>query len=228
MTENVDIIVSRYNENLQWINEYPFNQFQYIIYNKGTNDNFCKNNVKQIINLKNVGRNDHTYLYHIINNYSNLSNILVFFPGSINISEKKKKAKNLLNYILLTKCKHAFFLGQCPNTVLTTFYNFKLDHWKASDIQNSSLNPENDLHLCQLRPYYKWYNYFFGNTIVKWHTFWGIFSIDKRDIIQHTVIRYQILLNTLSGHSNPEAGHYIERSWGAIFYPLIYTKKIKY
>jgi len=36
-----------------------------------------------------------------------------------------------------------------------------------------------------------------------------------------------ILKNVVGLHSNPEVGHYIERSWGAIFYPLIHTVKIK-
>lgn len=226
MVKNVDIIVARYNENLEWINEYPFNQFQYIIYNKGSNDNFCKNNVKEIINLQNLGRCDHTYLYHIINNYHNLSDIIIFFPGSLNIEHKKQKAVKILNYIILNGYENAYFLGNYQNDIFETFKDFKLDNWKASDEKNLELNPESKLQLCRLRPYGKWYRYFFGNTKAKWNTYLGIFSIDKKDIVQHPRQRYELLINTLSSHSNPEAGHYIERSWGAIFYPMIYTKKI--
>ena len=85
MTNLIEIIVSRYNENLEWLNEEPFNKFRYIVYNKGVNDSFEKNNVKEIINLPNVGRCDHTYLYHIVNNFEKLGVINVFFPGSLNI-----------------------------------------------------------------------------------------------------------------------------------------------
>ena len=46
---NVEIVISRYNEDLLWLNEYPFNQFEYIVYNKGDNDKFDKTNVKVII-----------------------------------------------------------------------------------------------------------------------------------------------------------------------------------
>ena len=35
-----------------------------------------------------------------------------------------------------------------------------------------------------------------------------------------------MLLNTVSNSSNPESNYYMERSWGAIFYPMIHTKKI--
>ena len=226
MKKKINVIISRFNEDLEWINEYPFNQFKYIVYNKGINENFCKNNIKQIINIPNVGRCDHTYLYHIINNYDNLSDILVFFPGSLNIECKKQKAIKILNYIILNEYKNAYFLGNCQNDIFETFKDFKLDNWKSSDLKNLEINSESQLQLCRLRPYGKWYRYFFGNTKAKWNTYLGIFSIDKRDVIQHLKMRYEILLNTVSTSSNPEAGHYIERSWGAIFYPMIYTKKI--
>lgn len=226
MKKKINVIISRYNEDLEWIDEYPFNQFQYIVYNKGINENFCKNNIKQIINIPNVGRCDHTYLYHIINNYDNLSDILVFFPGSLNIECKKQKAIKILNYIILNEYKNAYFLGNYQNDVFETFKDFKLDNWKSTDLKNLKINSESQLQLCRIRPYGKWYRYFFGNTKAKWNTYLGIFSIDKRDVIQHLKIRYEILLNTVSNSSNPEAGHYIERSWGAIFYPMIHTKKI--
>jgi hypothetical protein len=226
MSEYVDIIISRYNETLEWINEYPFNQFNYIVYNKGYNENFCKKNVKDIIKLTNVGKNDHTYLYHIVHNYSNLNNILVFFPGSLNINYKKNKAKKILINIIKNNYKNAFFVGYYQKSILNSFYDFKLDNWETSDKQNLLLNNETKLQLCNIRPYYRWYIYFFGSQPAHWSTWWGIFSIDKRDIIQHPKQRYEILMNILSRHSNPEAGHYIERSWGAIFYPFIFTKKI--
>ena len=79
-----------------------------------------------------------------------------------------------------------------------------------------------------LRPYGKWYKHFFGNTIVQKYCFMGIFSINKLDVIKHDITRYQQLLNAVSSHSNPEVGHYIERSWAAIFHPLVATKFVEY
>jgi hypothetical protein len=224
---NVEIVVSRYNENLSWLNEYPFNQFEYIVYNKGDNDNFEKNNVKKIIQLPNVGRCDHTYLYHLIKNYDNLSNVIVFLPGSVNIEYKKPKALQILNKIIENNYQNAYFFGFYHNNLRQDYKNFYLDYHKCSDPANYNKNNENKLQKCKIRPYGLWYNYFFGNTIAHWSTLTGIFSIDKKDIIQHPVIRYQILIETINKHSNPEAGHYIERSWGVIFYPLIYTRKIR-
>jgi hypothetical protein len=223
---NVEIIVSRFNEDLSWTQEAPFNLFQYIVYNKGTNDNFIKTNVKQIINIDNVGRESHTYLYHIIENYNNLSNITVFFPGSLNLDYKKFKAKMILNNIIQSKYSIAYLVGHYHPNIKETFNDFMIDNWKSTDTQNFLLNNESALQKSEIRPYGKWYTHFFGNIQAQWTTMCGIFSIDKRDIIQYSIKCYQILIQTVNTHSNPEAGHYIERSWGAIFYPLKYTNKI--
>jgi hypothetical protein len=78
--------------------------------------------------------------------------------------------------------------------------------------------------LSYIRPYGYWYKYHFGNMKCNLYNYLGVFSVDKRDIIQHPIKRYIILLNQLNLSSNPEVGHYIERSWGAIFYPFNNTK----
>ena len=230
MTENIEIIVSRYNEDLKWMLEYPFNIFSYIVYNKGRNENFEKKNVLKIINLNNIGKCDHTYLYHIVENYNDLKNITIFFPGSLDMKIKKEKAIKILNNIIKSDYTKAYFIGKNVNKCISNeFKNFTMDEYVTSYPSNKLINNKfsinNKCQKCKIRPYRKWYNYFFGKTIVKWYTYMGIFSIDKKDIIQHSIDRYKILLKTVSLSINPEAGHYIERSWGAIFYPLVYTEK---
>jgi len=224
--KSVDVVVARYNESLSWIKEYPFNQFEYIVYNKGDNDNFEKNNVKQIMSVPNVGRCDHTYLYHIITNYDTLSDIVVFFTGSVNMHHKKTKAIKILDSIIHSGYKNAYFIGSYYNNVQNRLQYFKMDHYRCSDPQNYIKNSENILHKCKIRPYGNWYQYFFGNICVHLLSYGGVFSVDKRDIIQHPIARYQTLIQTVNNHSNPEAGHYIERSWSAIFYPMMHTVKI--
>lgn len=221
----IEAIISRFNEDLSWTLEEPFNKFKYIVYNKGANDDFDKTNVIKTIPIVNVGKNDHTYLHHIIENYNNLSDITIFFPGSINIDYKKEKAKRILYKIIENNYQKAFFYGHKQRSIKDSFKNFQLDDWQTTDKQNLTHYNEKTLKKCRLRPYTVWYKYFFGNTVARWSTWWGIFSIDKRDIIQHPIQRYQSLILTINDHPNPEAGHYIERSWGAIFYPLIYTLK---
>ncbi len=221
----MDIVVSRYNEDLSWTLEYPFNKFQYIVYNKGPNENFYKDHIKEIISVPNVGRCDHTYLYHIVKNYDNLSQITVFFPGSINMNCKKNKAMLLLFGIL--KTKRACMVGTYTNNVLKELYHFKLDYWRSSEQSNHKLNKEAVLTPAIFRPFGNWYQRHFGNLIVNFCLYQGIFSIDKNDVIQHPKEYYQKFVDELSVSSNPEVGHYVERSWFAIFHPIRYTRIAK-
>lgn len=222
MERPVKIIVARYNEDLSWMREEPFNLFRYIVYNKGINENYEKCNVDKIVNLPNIGRCDHTYLYHIVHNYNNLNDINVFFPGCLNVDFKKEKAKKILYSII--KLRQAVFYGTYTKSIKQEFLNFTLDNWTSTDISNKQLNPESTTYPAKLRPYGKWYNYMFGNIKVKRYCIHGIFSIGKLDIIKHDKSRYIQLLNAVSVHSNPEVGHYIERSWAAIFHPFMVTK----
>jgi hypothetical protein len=128
----------------------------------------------------------------------------------------------LINHIL--SFKNAVFMGFKTSNIKDEFKKFYLDTWSASDPNNRIDNDDSRLQPALLRPYGKWYKYFFGNTIVQKYCYMGIFSINKLDIIKHDVSRYTQLLNSVSTHSNPEVGHYIERSWAAIFHPLVATK----
>lgn len=222
----IEIIISRFNEDLKWTTEYIFNEYKYIVYNKGDNENFEKSNVNKIINVENVGRCDHTYLYHIVTNYDNLSDITVFFPGSLDLEYKRKRAIEILTRIKGSNMTDAYFLGEKSSNIRRKLSDFKLDNWKSSNIQNAEKNNENSLQLSNIRPYGNWFDYYFGNIKVNFLCFWGIFSIDKRDIIQHDIIRYIIFAEQLNNSSNPEIGHYIERSWCAIFHPMKYTKQV--
>ena len=225
MFSKIEIVVARYNEDLSWTKEYPFNQFKYTIYNKGSNDNFTKPSLYREFQLPNVGKCDHTYLYHIVNNYNTLSPITIFLPGSLKIHYKKAVAVKLINHIL--SCNNAVFLGFETKSIKDAFKKFCLDNWSPTSNINKIGNNNSDLQKALLRPYGKWYNHFFKNTIVKHYCFMGIFSINKLDVIKHDISRYIQLLNSVSSHSNPEVGHYIERSWAAIFHPLLATKFVQ-
>ena len=64
------LIVARYKENIDWVHDCGI---PYIIYDKG-GDGLG-------VALLNTGREAHTYLHHIINNYDNLADITIFCQG---------------------------------------------------------------------------------------------------------------------------------------------------
>jgi hypothetical protein len=221
---NVKVIISRYNEKLDWLEEEPFCNFQFIVYNKGDNDDFNKTNVIQVVELPNVGKCDHTYLYHIVNNFENLDDILVFFPGSLNISSKKEKAVEILERIKLNNFQNAVFIGDYSPNILRQFYNFTINNYYSAFPDNFEKNSSNEVLPSSIRPFGKWYLHNFGNIIVNYYTYQGIFSVHKNDITQNPKYRYEKLLSQLGLNISPEVGHYVERSWGAIFYPMKNTK----
>jgi len=221
-TDDIQLVISRYNENLEWMNEDPYNKYKNIVYNKSDNSDFSKSErTEQIISLPNVGRCDHTYLYHIIQNYDNLANITVFLPGSANMENKKNKSTRLLNEI--ENHKQNVFISSRYENVQNEFYDFQLDAWKASDEKNSVLNPENKLENAKIRPFGKWYADKFGDLEIKDVSYYGVFSVNKKEILQHPKSYYENLIKELETSSNPEAGHFFERSWVAIFHPMTET-----
>ena len=68
----IELVVARYNEDISWLNKIKNKNIKITIYNKGGNLN-VKN-----IKLPNVGRESHTYLTHIINNYKSLADTTIF------------------------------------------------------------------------------------------------------------------------------------------------------
>ena len=216
---NIQCVVARYNEKTDWFNDYPFNHFDMICYNKGPKlPENCFTSTCKVINLDNVGRCDHTYLYHIIKNYNNLAPITIFLPASCMDSHKAVCAYNLINNVLKTKT--TVLQGGIVNDVRKEFYNFTLDEWKATNKENIEVNPESQLEKSPIRPFGKWYDANFGPELkIKVFCFYGIIAVAREHIIQHPIEKYELLIKYVNTSSNPEAGHYMERSWGAIFYP---------
>lgn len=223
----IEIVVARYNESLNWTTEFPFNQFTYTVYNKGINDHFTKTHVNKIINLPNVGRCDHTYLHHIVRNYDpkSLAKVTIFLPGSINMAHKKPIARRMLMYIL--KTKRAAFFAQHSESIRSEFAGVTMDSYVCGNPYNRAINPEVKCLPALIRPYGSWYDHHFGERIVKSYAYYGILSVDKRDIMQYKKDWFLKFLYGLARHSNPEAGHFTERSWAAIFYPMKHTLIMK-
>lgn len=216
---NIEIVVSRYNERLDWLKDEPFNDNPVIIYNKGNNDDYINaSNIIKTIKLSNVGREGHTYLYHIINNYNNLADVTVFLPGSVNLSYKYERSKNIIKKVKETM--NTIFACTVQENIVDENYNFQLDKYLSTDHSNNKINKDDNMKLSKTRPYGKWFNNTFKNgeknNCIASH---GIFAISKEHILQKPKSYYENLIIELNDHHNPEVGHYFERSWYAVFYP---------
>jgi hypothetical protein len=81
------VVVAKYNEDISWINTANNLNIDFIIYDKSDasvknfDDKIVVNN--NLIKLMNIGRESHTYLRHIVDNYENLYDYEIFLQGRI-------------------------------------------------------------------------------------------------------------------------------------------------
>ena len=216
--QNIEFVISRYNESLDWTDKEPFNKYPIVLYNKGNNTDYNNNNIIKTVNLPNVGKCDHTYLYHIIHNYDNLADITVFLPGSADMSNKYFRAVKVVE----TAEEHRDTSVMCDkySDVKKDLYNFTMDTWETSYDKNKEINPDKTIKKSSIRPFGKWFESKFGDLHIEYVTYTGIFAISKDDILQHPKSYYESFIKELENDVNPEVGHYIERSWMAIFNPM--------
>jgi hypothetical protein len=199
------IVVARYNENLNWLDKFKDIA---VIYNKGK---YCHSlNKFEVISLPNVGRESHTYLYHIINNYENLAERTIFFQGKIT----DHKILNIEDYF-----EEDDFIGKLDEINLNLLYK-KIEHhgkWKNEYLlgimRPSTLTP------------IEWLTRIIGLKLnediilkKKIKMVWGAnFSVSKEKILKKPKSFYENAIKLLENHINPEEGHYFERSWYLIF-----------
>jgi hypothetical protein len=139
----------------------------------------------------------------------------------MNLTNKNIKGKRLLNKIKETE--KAIMLCQWKKNIKETFSSFYLDKWESSHSSNKT--SEIMLSKSEIRPFGNWFETNFGtDTVVHYHSWWSIFSIDKRDVLAYPKEWYINFMRELESSSNPEVGHYLERSWCAVFHPLVHTK----
>ena len=198
-----DIVVAKYNENLDWVNNIA-------LPNKKINKIFiyCKNediypisNKKIIFNyLKNIGRESHTYLHHIINNYNNLSEKIIFTQAKYT--------------------DHAsfddFFINDYVSIfrkIKMTLFNFCIDNYYGK----LEKNPEN-LKLGEwIIKYIEKDDVYFVNKYGRYVKFGACFTVHRNDIHSRSLDYYKQMIKQLENSHNPEVGHFFERSWYYIF-----------
>jgi len=223
MIYNFQIVVARYNENLDWLKKYKNIS---LVYNKGNND--VELNDFNVINLPNFGRESHTYLYHIINNYDNLKEYTIFFQGSLDFAKDIKHNKlNIEDYFQLNDFNGT--LQSCSFEQL----KYPIQHFGKWKIEyDNGLMKKSNFSCC-----YTWLKNFleFDEIDLEYiDVAWGaMFSVHKSIILKKPKIFYEHLLRFIDYHPNPEEGHYFERSWYFIFTnnylnkPIIKIHKLK-
>ncbi|KAI4132809.1 MAG: hypothetical protein LQ338_000513 [Usnochroma carphineum] len=93
-----EIVVAHYYEDLSWLKQ---SGAECCVYSKGGNKN-APELPFAFEPLPNIGREGHTFLYHIVNNYDNLAEVTLFVQGRIDdrvditLEEMKRRALTVL------------------------------------------------------------------------------------------------------------------------------------
>jgi hypothetical protein len=187
---NVEYVVAHYNKKIDWILDNKIND-KTIIYNK-SNANI-KNEFKNVINLNNVGRESHTYIYHIIKNYDNLAEITFFTQDN--------PFDHCTDYIIRMKeiylNKNIFFYGFGNR-------NIRVQNYICKHHDNIPIKKLCD-ELCLNTN---------GNFTF---TPGAIIMVRKSAILKHNIDFYKKCLSYLEYNIDPIEGYVFERIWGVIF-----------
>ena len=218
----IEIVVGRFSENLDWLGKAQFIADNYVIYNKNPLSPIkCPENQSCYVEeLPNVGREGHSYLHHIITNYESLAEVTVFLPGSITFEFNQLTSKRVTEKA--RKTLNTVFTRAYKKDILTKFESYQKDgHYEATNAANLAANPDTKLLDCPERPFGAWFRKNFPHIVepVYGNSQWGIFAVGKQHILQHPKEYYERLIKYLDHHHNPEAGHFFEVAWGAVFYP---------
>ena len=202
------LIISRFNENLNWLEAHQ--NFNIVIYNKG--DQLTSNTFKNIIKIDNVGRESHTWLYHIVENYNNLDDVSIFLQGRIDDLDcmSYKDPKEYLKKVSKTgfAVSRLGLLGPShwENNVGIEHKPKYADQWYKNEISRSEYG---------FREFAK--KIFPEIPIFVATSYGGCFAVKKELILSHNLSFYKKLLKSVSNHKNPIEGHYLERLWCYMF-----------
>jgi hypothetical protein len=217
--KKVDIIVARYNENIEWVNKVKSTlskdyHVRVFIYNKGP-DNIENFEYEQ---LENHGRESHTYLHHIVTHYDEYikePRILVFLQGAFwDHAQTWYKGyideSDLISAFIRDTDKQGASISWARTHDYVgnnaAHYNFHI-----------RMHNQEELYPLSKECFGEWFTKNIGcdfpqHKLLYW---WisGLFSVNASLLTsQHSKEYYSFLLNQLV-HKNPEIGHFFERSW---------------
>jgi hypothetical protein len=193
------IVVAHYNESLQWLLDYDPNKIT--IYSKGaTPDSKYANN---IIKAPNIGREAHTYLQYIIDNYHTLPEF-VFFTQANPFDHIKPPLENYTNPTELAVGNWII-----DNTRTYYLHNMHIYFWSNSQLDQNPL-PFNEWFMKYIEPQVN--PSIFSMAI----SYGATFTIHREQILSRPKEFYQTLIEQLTSN-NTETAHFLERAWYYIF-----------
>ena len=246
---DLEIVVARYDEDVAWLCEEPFATLlrgdvagcraRATVYDKGGAASAgplapgafagLPEGAVEVVPLANEGREAHSFLTHMFERHrGGLAAVTVFLTGSCMVADrgfyKRERALATLQRALVTR--ETVLMGQTSTDVRADMADFSIDRYLGS---SAASRGDGRLDLCPIRPFGAWYDATFPELaprtsapqppqpgVICWQ---NIFAVSRGTIERHPASRYERVLASLAGSSEPEAAHYVERAWGALFWP---------
>jgi hypothetical protein len=226
----VDVVVTRYNEFINWIDYLPSNIRTIYVYNKGYNNflfnNGYTNDKVVLLNLKNVGKIEHTIAYHIVNNINALPDTLVFLPGSVLMNpEKGKYLGNIVKNIDNVKEKYSGFYSPKFKKVGKK-YNYTINNDKNIIKNNRNIN-NGEIVSSEFTSLKDFKEKIINDIPFKFVSFRSEFIVSRENILNVDIKIFQNILEILSKGENCDSCYYVERIWAHLFKKKKKEKEIR-
>lgn len=216
-SRTLEIVVSRFNEDLSWLKEIPTTFYTKItVYNKNDTPIECPVNNCTVHQLPNIGRESHSYFHHVIQNYDNLPDITLFLAGSVFRKPNKRSQYDRIVEFLSQKRESVIVAAKKARANINGEKGFTISSHPLSNNDNRAKNPNSRLNISSIRPLGAWFAHFFPGEEMRCTSHNGIFAVTRDDIRKRGKDLYQRLLENHST-KNPETVHYSERTWSTIF-----------
>lgn len=198
---SVELVIARYNEDISWLIPF-FGIFKIYIYNKGRH--LTSLEYIDIINIPNIGREAHTYLYHIHKNYNSLSDIVVFLQADISEHTEGKNPYTFI-YKLIDEAEifsYSLNYEILPKQNEVVYPDFNILMYKKKKLISCE---------CNFKEFFE--VYFQKYPDLNFNFYKGaIFAYTQDKIKKRSKYFYKTLLN-LEHRQNGELAHFLERSW---------------
>jgi len=217
-----ELVAARYSEDmLDLITRLP-DDVRLTVYNKGDKLNLpakVRARAGRVVQLRNVGREGHTYLHHIVENYDNLADLTIFSQACV-VHHLRGSFDPYCNCPDATEPWSHMRLESVEKSAYHTQWNRA--RAKLPDHVTNAI-----LHYGARRsdlPFSEWWGRYVKldppNPRTVQFSWGGLFSVTRPYIHQNSKGYYKKILKTLSQHPNPEEGHFLERAWSYIFKPI--------
>ena len=198
-----EVVIAHYNEKLDWVKAIANHSH---VYHKGVEMRPPPLQLYAWDKLPNVGRESHTYLYHIINNYDTLPEITVFIQGEGLSPYCFSSFNQIMNNIKKkVSCKIFTHIDEAWGRIR------HIEKWRKE--LNSGVMRRSGFTLGEF--FLEIFGFPHPQKIpVCWG---GCLAATRNMIRKHPIDFYRNAISFVNDHKNPEEGHYFERLWATIF-----------